>query len=100
MVKESVPVKNDLFDVLFNRSLCDQLSKFTCSIRIAGFADIQSTFSSLVTPDVLNTLDESTNYFQLKVVVRIDTVRVTLYSVLQRGSQGSVAPILRSLGTT
>ncbi len=66
----------------------------------AGFADIQSTFSSLVTPDVLNTLDESTNYFQLKVVVRIDTVRVTLYSVLQRGSQGSVAPILRSLGTT
>lgn len=68
--------------------------------EIAGFADIQSTFSSLVTPDVLNTLDESTNYFQLKVVVRIDTVRVTLYSVLQRGSQGSVAPILRSLGTT
>ena len=66
----------------------------------AGFADIQSTFSSLVTPDVLNTLDESTNYFQLKVVVRIDTVRVTLYSVLQRGPQGSVAPILRSLGTT
>ena len=68
--------------------------------EIAGFADIQSTFSSLVTPDVLNTLDESTNYFQLKVVVRIDTVRVTLYSLLQRGSQGSVAPILRSLGTT
>jgi general secretion pathway protein K len=68
--------------------------------EIAGFADIQSTFSSLVTPDVLNTLDDSTNYFQLKVVVRIDTVRVTLYSVLQRGSQGSVAPILRSLGTT
>ena len=68
--------------------------------EIAGFADIQSTFSSLVTPDVLNTLDESTNYFQLKVVVRIDTVRVTLYSVLQRGPQGSVAPILRSLGTT
>ena len=66
----------------------------------AGFADIQSTFSSLVTPDVLNTLDESTNYFQLKVVVRIDTVRVTLYSVLQRGPQGGVAPILRSLGTT
>jgi general secretion pathway protein K len=66
----------------------------------AGFADIQSTFSSLVTPDVLNTLDESTNYFQLKVVVRIDRVRVTLYSVLQRGPQGSVAPILRSLGTT
>jgi general secretion pathway protein K len=66
----------------------------------AGFADIQTAFSSLVTPDVLNTLEESTNYFQLKVVVRIDTVRVTLYSVLQRGPQGSVTPILRSFGTT
>lgn len=65
-----------------------------------GFADIQTAFQSLVTPDVLNTLEESTSYFQLKVVVRIDTVRVTLYSVLQRGSQGSVTPILRSFGTT
>jgi general secretion pathway protein K len=66
----------------------------------AGFADIQTAFQSLVTPDVLNTLEESTSYFQLKVVVRIDTVRVTLYSVLQRGPQGGVTPILRSFGTT
>jgi general secretion pathway protein K len=66
----------------------------------AGFADIQTAFSSLVTPDVLNTLEDKTNYFQLKVVVRIDTVRVTLYSLLQRGPQGNVTPILRSLGTT
>ena len=87
------------------QSLDDNLSaadveRLLAEREIAGFADIQSTFSSLVTPDVLNTLDESTNYFQLKVVVRIDTVRVTLYSVLQRGPQGGVAPILRSLGTT
>ena len=66
----------------------------------AGFADIQTAFSSLVPPDVLNTLEDKTNYFQLKVVVRIDTVRVTLYSLLQRGPQGNVTPILRSLGTT
>jgi len=65
----------------------------------AGFGDIQTAFSSLVAPDVLNTLEEKTSYFQLKVVVRIDTVRVTLYSLLQRGPQGSVTPILRSLGT-
>jgi general secretion pathway protein K len=65
----------------------------------AGFADIQTAFSSLVTADVLNTLDESTSYFRLKVVVRIDTVRITMYSVLQRGPQGSVIPILRSFGT-
>ncbi|MCH8302201.1 MAG: type II secretion system minor pseudopilin GspK [Proteobacteria bacterium] len=64
-----------------------------------GFADIQNSFSSLVTPDVINKLGESTQYFQLKVVVRIDTVRITLNSVLQRGPRGDVTPILRSLGT-
>jgi general secretion pathway protein K len=64
-----------------------------------GFADITGTFSSLVAPDVLSTLVESSNYFQLKVVVRIDTVRITLYSVLQRGPRGNVTPILRSFGT-
>ena len=66
----------------------------------AGFSDIETSFASLVTPDVLNRLEESTQYFRLKVIVRIDTVRVTLYSLLQRGPQGSVTPILRSLGTT
>ena len=64
-----------------------------------GFGDIQTSFLSLVTPDVLNSLDESTRFFQLKVVVRIDTVHVTLYSVLQRGPQGDVTPILRSFGS-
>ena len=66
----------------------------------AGFSDISTSFASLVTPDVLNSLDESTQFFRLKVVVRIDTVRITLYSVLQRGPQGNVTPVLRSLGTT
>lgn len=64
-----------------------------------GFADVQAAFSSLVTPEVLNQLDESTTFFQLKVVVRIDTVRVTLYSVLMRGPRGDVTPIVRSFGT-
>jgi general secretion pathway protein K len=64
-----------------------------------GFVDIGASFSSIVTPDVINDLDESTRYFQLKVVVRIDTVRITLVSLLQRGPRGDVTPILRSLGT-
>ena len=64
-----------------------------------GFTDISNTFSSLVTPDVINKLQDSTQFFQLKVVVRIDTVRITLVSVLQRGTNGDVTPILRSLGT-
>lgn len=65
-----------------------------------GFADIQTTFSSLVTPDVLNRIEESSQFFRLKVIVQIDTVRVTLFSVLQRGPRGDVTPILRSFGTT
>jgi len=65
-----------------------------------GFADVSTSFSSLVTPDMLNTLEESTQYFRLKVVVRVDTVRVTLYSLVQRGPRGDVTAILRTLGTT
>lgn len=64
-----------------------------------GFADIENSFSSLVSADVVNQIEESTQYFQLKVVVRIDTVRMTLYTVLQRGPRGGVTPILRSFGT-
>ena len=65
----------------------------------AGFADVSNTFSSLVTPDVLNQLSESSDYFRLKVIVQVDTVRVTYFSMLERSSQGDVTPILRSLGT-
>jgi len=66
----------------------------------SGFADIGNTFSSLVTLDVLNQLEESSSFFQLKVIVRVDTVRITYFSLLERGLQGDVTPILRSLGTT
>jgi general secretion pathway protein K len=66
----------------------------------AGFADITTAFSSLVQPDVLNQLEETTSFFQLKVIVRIDTVRITYFSLLERSPRGDVAPILRSLGTT
>ncbi|MDX1499801.1 MAG: type II secretion system minor pseudopilin GspK [Woeseiaceae bacterium] len=66
----------------------------------AGFADVAGAFSSLVSPEVLNQLEDSTSYFQLKVVVRIDTVRITYFSLLERGPRGDVSPVLRTLGTT
>lgn len=66
----------------------------------SGFSDLGNSFSSLVTPEVLNQLEESSDYFQLKVIVRVDTVRITYFSLLERGPQGDVTPILRSLGTT
>ncbi len=65
-----------------------------------GFADIANAFSSLVTPDVLNQLGDSSTFFQLKVIVRVDTVRITYFTILERGPQGATSPILRSLGTT
>lgn len=65
----------------------------------AGFPDIPAAFASLVPPDVVNELQPDTSYFQLRVIVRIGTVRITLYSVLER-NQGQVAPLLRSFGTT
>ena len=66
-----------------------------------GFVDMEGSFSALVTPEVLQELSESSGFFRLKVIVRIDTVRITLYSVLQRvANTGTVTPILRSLGTT
>lgn len=64
-----------------------------------GFTDIGNAFSSLVTPDVLNQLEETSEFFRLKVIVRIDTVRITYFSVLERSARGDVTPILRSLGT-
>jgi general secretion pathway protein K len=67
----------------------------------AGFPDLSASFGTLITPEMLLQLSDSTRFFRLKVIVRIDTVRVTLYSVLQRATNtGTVTPILRSLGTT
>ena len=65
-----------------------------------GFADIEGTFSTIVSPEVLPLLEETTNYFQLRVIVQIATVRITYYTMLQRDPGGSVVPMLRSFGTT
>ena len=66
----------------------------------SGFNDIGGAFSSIVPPEVMNQLVETTNFFQLKVIVRVDTVRITHFSLLERSPRGDVTPILRSLGTT
>jgi general secretion pathway protein K len=81
-----------------NMTLAD-VESLIAEREAAGFADVENSFASILTPDVINQIGDSTQFFQLKVVVRIDTVRITLYSVLQRGPRGDVTPILRSLGT-
>ena len=67
----------------------------------AGFAEVARSFAGLMDPDAISRLlTESTEFFQLKVIVRVDTVRITYFSILERGPRGDVTPILRSMGTT
>lgn len=66
--------------------------------ELGGFGNVEETFRPMVAPEVLPLIGESSRYFQLKVVVRIDTVRITMYSILQRTPRGDVAAISRSLG--
>jgi len=46
-----------------------------------------------------NSVTEKSNYFRATVWVTIGTTQFTLYSLLARGSQGPVRPILRSFGS-
>jgi len=65
-----------------------------------GFPDFGAAFDPIIDPDLRQWISESTDYFQLKAVVQIDTVRITLITVLHRDpTSPDVTPILRSLGT-
>ena len=65
-----------------------------------GFTDYSDIFAPLVDPQLVPWISETTSYFQLNAVVQIDTVRVSLFTVIYRDANaGTVAPILRSLGT-
>lgn len=68
----------------------------------SGFQDVTLSFSTFVTnARMLDQLTTSSEYFQLKAIVQIDTVRVTYYSILLRAPNGGpVTTILRSLGTS
>jgi len=67
----------------------------------AGFSEMGQSFAGLMDPDdISRKLVETSEFFQLKVIVRVDTVRITYYSILERGPRGDVTPILRSLGST
>lgn len=67
----------------------------------AGFSKIATSFEQYMESDEISRLlVETSDFFQLKVIVRVDTVRITYFSILERGPRGDVTPILRSLGTT
>ena len=65
-----------------------------------GFPDFSGVFAPLLSPELVPWITENSSFFQLKAVVQIDTVRVSLFTVLHRNSTtGAVSPILRSRGT-
>ena len=65
-----------------------------------GFVDYAGVFAPIIEPGLQNWISETTSYFQLKAVVQIDTVRISLFTVLHRDPNSpDVTPILRSLGT-
>ena len=65
-----------------------------------GFVDYANVFAPLVDPGLQAWISETSSYFRLQAVVQIDTVRVSLFTVLHRDPNSpDVTPILRSLGT-
>ncbi len=87
------------------QSLSDDISASIAESLMAeraesGFANMESSFAPYLGQEAARELQETSDFFQLKVVVQIATVRITYYSVLQRDAQrGTVVPILRSFGT-
>ena len=87
------------------QSLTDDITVADAESLIAeraesGFGKIETSFAQYMDSDEIGRLlAETSEFFQLKVIVRVDTVRITYYSILERGPRGDVTPILRSLGS-
>jgi general secretion pathway protein K len=87
------------------RSLNDNISQQVAESLMdereeSGFANVETAFSPYLGQEDARELQETSDFFQLKVIVQIDTVRITYYSVLWRDAQrGFVVPIARSFGT-
>jgi general secretion pathway protein K len=64
-----------------------------------GIEDPQVTFGGLFTAESVAALGLSTNYFELRSVVRIGTVRFTMYSLVFRSDQGEIGVVMRSFGS-
>jgi general secretion pathway protein K len=87
------------------QSLSDDISAAVAESLISdreesGFVNIETAFTPYLGKEAASELSETSDFFQLKVIVQIATVRITYYSVLKRdGQRGTVVPILRSFGT-
>jgi general secretion pathway protein K len=60
--------------------------------------DLRGTLGQTEYDQIKDTLGETSNYFRATVWVTIGTTQFTLYSLLARGGNGPVRPVLRSFG--
>ena len=65
-----------------------------------GFDDLSVQLAGSLPADTIATLQTQSEYFQLRSVVRIGTVRFTMYSLLYRSAQGEIAVVMRSFGSS
>lgn len=65
----------------------------------SGLNDLNVAFAGLLPQATIATLGLETSYFQLRSVVRIGSVRFTMYSLLYRTTQGDVGVVMRSFGS-
>jgi general secretion pathway protein K len=64
-----------------------------------GFADVNSAFSGLVEPEVLQRVSGVTQHFMLTATIQLGDSQLTVHSVLQRGASGVTRTLFRSFGT-
>lgn len=64
-----------------------------------GFDNLAQDFVGILPADTIQTLTKESQYFQIRSIVRIGTLRFTMYSLLYRDTQGGTAVLMRSFGT-
>ena len=64
----------------------------------SGFSNITNSFKSLLLPENLTNISNKSNYFQLKLMIRIDTVTMTMFSNIKRDQNGNTSISMRSFG--
>ncbi|MEC9416077.1 MAG: type II secretion system minor pseudopilin GspK [Pseudomonadota bacterium] len=64
-----------------------------------GFTDIFTSFKPLLLPENLSNISDKSNYFQLKLLVNIDSITITMFTTIKREANGDTSVINRSFGT-
>jgi len=64
-----------------------------------GFTDIFTSFKPLLLPENLSNISDKSNYFQLKLLVTIDSITITMFTTIKREANGDTSIINRSFGT-